>query len=220
MATDLPVFNAVSDVTNYMPVVANAHTYDTRIQPLIYGVAAKIKAFARRSFDQRQRTEYYMSPDNMFHLGSPYRFRVAEPPIQEGGLVIYHDPTGRFNDSSFITTLIEDIDYDVEYFKGFITLIAQTEYNPRGIKLVYTGGYPNLAEITPTQLAVTQDLVEAASMQTAYEFQRILQAEMGEEQVEKSRQSLQKFTPSGTSGLIQEVQAIIVPYRQTLVGRR
>jgi hypothetical protein len=204
------VFCATTDVVLNAPITPGFTGFNNQITPLIASTSTNIKNFCRRKFDLGTYVEYTMSPDGQ------HRFRIKEAPITAGSFVLEYDPTGVFVNPNYVpTTLVENIDYIVDYDQGFITVVTRLRHHMRGLRSTYIGGYA----VTNGILQVPATLVTATSIQVAFTLGRIKASAMGEEQQAKARSSLEKFSVSATTGLISEVQAMLTPYRAPMVGR-
>ncbi|MET4190691.1 MULTISPECIES: hypothetical protein [unclassified Bradyrhizobium] len=177
------------------------------------GIASDlVRNFCRRKFDKRVVTSYVMTRAGVFTT------RLPEWPVVTGSVVITYDATGAHLVSSNLTPLVLDTDYSIDYETGMVTILNPwMEYHKRGLKIVATAGY-DPDNSSPPIVQVPATIARATGMQAAFLLRRIRSVQMGEEQQEKARQSLSKFTVSAATGLLSEVQGMLVPFRAALIG--
>lgn len=207
------VFCTVNDVKTLTPIHSAWTGFNTALGAIIPAATGQIKTFCRRTFEVGSYTEYFLSP-----MEVPARIHVIEPPITSSSIVFVYDKSGRFVDSALSTSLVEDTDFTVNYDTGLITLTGEFEYSRRGLKIVYTGGYPVVAE-SPPRVQVPAQVVQACAIQAAFLLERTMAGQMGKQTSEEARAASTKWTSSATSGLVAEAQALVTPYRRPLVGR-
>jgi hypothetical protein len=153
----------------------------------------------------------------MTREGNPYKVLLQERPVAAGSVAIDYDWTGRFRTNAVTRPLTEGCDYDVDYEEGVITILTGFPFNRRGLRIAYTAGF-DPDDGTPAVVQVPATIQRAVAMQAVFTLRRLKGSQMGEDQQEKSRQSLQKFTVSATTGLISEVQGMLLRHRAPLIG--
>ena len=217
----MTVFCSEQDVMGQVPIVQGfTSRYSLLIPGLITSVSEQIRTFCRRDFDKKERIVYKQSPDTVGR-GAPYRLQLKEPPVEAGTLFIYYDSMGLFTDYTMGGTyeLMEDVDFTIDYPTGKIEIITQSlTYSPRGLKYVYTGGYPPF--VGNSEIAQVPEPVKlACSMQTAFMLQRVASSQTGQVQSEDDSKDSRTFSGGAISGMLNEVQLLLAPYRMIMTGR-
>lgn len=190
--------------------------FDSLLPIYLSSAAAQIRGFCGRQFDKSDYTEYFMAPDS-FNYPKPYSYWVGERPIEQGTLFLDYDPRGLFIENvSWITNLVENTDYTVDYAAGQITIIAQSlSYQPRGLRAMYRGGFAATGNV----LSVPETVRNAAIMQTVFLLQRISAAQTGQSQEKANRGgNVHVFNQGGQYGLVGEAQALLTDERMINLG--
>jgi hypothetical protein len=204
----------VSQVRIIAPITQGFSGFDGVIADQIITASDLVRNFCRRKFDKLPYTEFFMTRDD-----AGFSVRTKERPIAAGSVVVHYDPIGRFSPNSFTSSaLVEGDDYTVDYENGIVTVLAGVRFHRRGLRIAYTAGY-DVDSSTPPIVQVPASIQTATAMQAFFTLRRIRNSQLGQDQQEKARQSLQKFTVSASSGLLSEVQGQLMRYRSPLVGR-
>jgi hypothetical protein len=126
--------------------------FDTLLTSLIEGISKQFETYLNRKLKKEARTKY-------FDTGlSVYSLEAYPVDLTQSFIITLNDVSVTINDDFYLD---EDI--------GLIEFIGGTGTSwPRGLKVVYTGGYTETTEV----LAVPDDLKHACKEQVAFEFRR------------------------------------------------
>jgi hypothetical protein len=199
--------------------VSNATSqFDDQITSAIEIASDQVRAFTRRKFDLGTYTDYFMSPDAQREQAA-VEYTVKEGPITAASAMASYDWTGAFDvTKSFLIALSENTEFFVNYSEGKVLFTGFFRPQRRGFKFTYIGGYaPDGAGV----LQVPAKISRPTAIQASFNLQRIVSGNMGKATEERGagRQVTRiTYTKSATSGLLSEVQSMLLTERRILVG--
>lgn len=205
---------SVDDVRNQLPVRGGNQSYDEKIAHLIEVCTVQIETLTNRCFTKQTFTENFNSVESNSHgYFREKRFNLKGMPITANSLVLRYDPRRQFG----ADTIISSDNYYVTGKSQLITLFSMIDA-PGALRVEYTAGY-DIDAVTGALSGIPLDLKQACIMQTMFLFRKMQTAEIGHEP-DKATVSTNSGRYVVQGGLVREAAALVIGYRNPLVGRR
>lgn len=165
----MPRLCTVSDVKKFVKIASGFSQHDDRIKAMIDHASIAVEQYLRRRLSQQTFTEWLDVPKK-YH-GFRYYYFLEGINITSGSFAAHWH-------YDLVTPLVAGTDYEIDLVKGKFTLIAGFDQKlPNGLRVVYQAGYPS----TDGQFSgVASEIVMATAIQSAFMFERIMEAEIGQ----------------------------------------
>jgi len=229
---------SVDELKQYIQIQADNTSFDLNLLSLSGTATSLLETFCRAKFSSQVYTQQFHTrnaKNYVYDLGADYqndqgivedaevqRFPLKGFPVDTAeDFFVYYDPYRLFPESS----KLESTDYYLNEPGNALYILTGTVKTVMGLKVVYTGGYttaPATIGTAPNDTdyslisGAPEDLKMACIVQTIFLFNKVQEGNIGV----KGRD---KHSPEYISNellLCPEAQAMAVPYKRILTGRR
>jgi len=218
---------SLDDVKSGLPIRPGTTSFDTTLTAIIASVTSQISTACRRVFEKQEHSEifhvqvgakqvydlYGFSDDGFFYRPDGLPFLLTNRPIDANlPVTVRFDPRHVFGDDTIIpsdeVTLLPE--------KNFVFVNRALSRSRDSVKITYTAGY----EVAGGSLSgsLPEDIKLAAKLQSVFLFKKTDYANVGSSgDTAEDGQSGKEWATQ--SGLLPEVQSLLIPYRRLLRGR-
>lgn len=220
----------LSELKRYIQINEDNSSFDAPLKQLARVATKSLETFCRRSFSSAEYTEYFNTRDSrtfVYDLTGNYtndegllernqvqRFPLKGYPVDlDEDFEVYYDTSRAFA----AATLLAETDYYINSAGNALYLLKGTISAPRSLKVVYTGGYTTASQ--SGELVVSgapEDLKLACVQQVVFMFNKLQEGNVG---VRGSKKHSPEYIQNEQM-LCPEAQALAVPYKRQLVGKR
>jgi hypothetical protein len=229
---------SVAELKQYLPVQEGNTAFDQNLLSLSGTSTSLLETYCRAKFAAQSYTDFfntryskayiydlsgnYSNEEGVLEQADVQRFPLRGYPVDTGeDFNVYYDPTRAFAESS----KLQSADYYLSNTGNTLYLLAGTDNTIRGLKVTYTGGYTTTEEtltIGDTDIdyleisGAPEDLKMACITQTIFLFNKVQEGNIGVV-------GRDKHSPEYVSNeylLCPEAQALVIPYRRILTGKR
>jgi len=184
--------------------------YDNILQDVIDGVTEKFNTFLNRNLELVVgHSELFNTP--YLKYGASTTIWLEKKNILAGSVVLNLSTTRSFADE--LAVLMEAASYKVDHARGRITLYGFIPRAIDGLKVTYTGGYPEIDDTGVMDCPAV--LRGAATEQVLFEANRRVNSFGASSGAADDDNNGPKLT---AYGLLPHLQADIIPYRRSLGG--
>lgn len=210
-------FCTVDDVKQFIPVHVDFTGHDDLLDKIIEIATQSVLKYCRRNFEKVAHTEVQSVLSNYNQVTgavTPFIIWIAEPPIDIGQALTIKITSNR--DWTNTTALTEIDDYIVNAADGSVQLFPRLWRHPHALQIVYTGGY-SIDATDSDLLSVPFDILQATCLQSAFLFQRVKDAELGQKDEQTKAIPIKLFAGSAVQ-LIPEATKLLLDHRKVLLG--